>query len=196
VFVASKADAEKRAHELAGLSPPSLGTVYEVRPYIGPAPSPAPMPPPAPERKVKAPELRDTADIAKRIRADIQDRIRDGRLPKGKYGVTTSKYSMGSSITVLASKLPFPVLEPAAFHLEKGASYASFDRDHYKSRYTAKAESLLHSLNAIVDAYHWDRSDPMSDYYNERFAKHVDLGDEGREHDEITKRLLAQRGRK
>jgi hypothetical protein len=134
------------------------------------APNPAPK-----KDDVKAPELRDTAEIAKRIRADIADALRTKKLPKGTYSVRTSKYSMGSSIDVIASKLPFPLLNPAAFRLEKGSSDVSFNRDSFSTRYTAQAESVLATLNAIVGAYHWDRSDPVTDYYNERFGRDVKL---------------------
>jgi hypothetical protein len=34
-------------------------------------------------------------------------------------------------------------------------------------------------VNAIVDAYHWDRSDSMSDVYNERFARDVRITEDG-----------------
>jgi len=133
-------------------------------------------PNPAPKRDdVKAPELRDTAEIAKRIRADIADAVRTKKLPKGTYSVRTSKYSMGSSIDVIASKLPFPLLNPAAFRLEQGSSDVSFNRDSFSTRYTPQAESVLAALNAIVGAYHWDRSDPVTDYYNERFGRDVKL---------------------
>jgi hypothetical protein len=57
--------------------------------------------------------------------------------------------------------------------LERGANYATFDRAHFDSRFTPAAQAVETKLNAIVDAYHWDRSDPMSDIYNERFARDV-----------------------
>lgn len=132
-----------------------------------------------PKKDVKAPDLKDTAEIASRIRADIAEAVRKKGLPKGKYSVKTSKYSMGSSIDVVASQLPFPVLNPAAFHLEKGSRDVSFNRDKFRSRYTPEAERVLTALNAIVDAYHWDRSDSASDYYHERFARDVKLDDNG-----------------
>jgi hypothetical protein len=134
---------------------------------------------PAAEKSVKAAELRDTAEVAKRIRADVSEAVRAKKLPKGSYSVKTDKYSMGSSISIVASKLPFPVLNPAAFRLEKGSSHVAFDRDRFRSRYTSEAEAVLAALNAIVDAYHWDRSDPVSDYHNERFGRDVRLDDEG-----------------
>jgi hypothetical protein len=136
-------------------------------------------PKPAAKKDVKAPELRDTAEIAKRIRADIGEAVRTKALPKGKYSVQTDKYSMGSSINVVASALPFPLLNPEAFRLEQGSSHVSFDRDKYRSRHTPEADSVVAKLNAIVDAYHWDNSDPMTDYHHERFGRDVKLDDEG-----------------
>ena len=89
---------------------------------------------------VKAAELCDTAQIAARIRADIKAAVRAGDLPHAKYSVTTDKYSMGSSINVVASNLPFPTINPDAFKVERGANYATFDRAHFRSRFTPQAE--------------------------------------------------------
>ena len=86
---------------------------------------------------------------------------------------------MGSSINVVASALPFALLNPEAFHLEKGSSHVSFNRDRFRSRHTAEADSVVAKLNAIVNAYHWDNSDPMTDYHHERFGRDVKLDDEG-----------------
>jgi hypothetical protein len=80
---------------------------------------------------------------------------------------------MGSSINVVASELPFPVLNADAFFVEPGAKWLTFDRARYSSRLTPAAQEVERKLNAIVDAYHWDRSDPMSDIYNVRFARDV-----------------------
>jgi hypothetical protein len=82
---------------------------------------------------------------------------------------------MGSSITVVASSLPFDVLNPDAFVVEPGAKWVTFDHARYRSRFTATAQAVEQKLNAIVDAYHWDRSDSMTDYYNERFARDVKI---------------------
>jgi hypothetical protein len=142
---------------------------------------------------VKAPELRDTADIAKRIRADIAEAVRTKKLPKATYSVRTSKYSMGSSIDVVVARLPFPALNPAAFRLEPGSREASFDRDHFPSRYTPEAESVLTTLNAIVDAYHWDRSDPSRDLHHERFGRDVRLETTGKEWERINEARRAER---
>ncbi len=115
----------------------------------------------------------DTPQIAARIREDIKAAVQAGELPKAKYSVRTDTYSMGSSITVVASGLPFPVLNPDAFIVEPGANWVTFDRSRFRSRFTPAAQEVDRKLSAIVDAYHWDRSDPVTDYYNERFAKDV-----------------------
>jgi hypothetical protein len=156
----------------------------------------APLPPANPsanqvarertEKTVKAPDVHDTAALAKLIRQDIQTALAAGDLPRAKYSVTTDKYSMGSSITVVATKLPFPVLNEAAFYPTKFGP--QFDSGRFRTRYSAEAEKLQQKLEDIVGAYHWDRSDPMSDYYNERFHKDVRLDDHG-EMDRIREKL-------
>jgi hypothetical protein len=117
----------------------------------------------------------DTTDIAKRIREDIKAAVKARELPKAKYSVRTDKYSMGSSITVEASSLPFPVLNPDAYRVDPGANWVTFDSANHRSRFTSKAQEVERKLSAIVNSYHWDRSDSMTDLYNERFAKDVRL---------------------
>ena len=138
------------------------------------------------EKTVKAPDVHDTPAIAKLIRQDIQAAVAAGKLPKAKYSVTTEKYSMGSSVNIVASSLPFPVLNAAAFYSTKFGP--QFDSGRFQSRYTTEADTLQKKLEEIVGAYHWDRSDPMSDYYNERFHKSIRLDDHG-EMDRIREKL-------
>jgi hypothetical protein len=121
----------------------------------------------------------DTTAIAARIREDLKAAMRAGDLPKATYSVRTDKYSMGSSINVVVSKLPFEVINPDAFTVERGADWASFDRTRHQSRFTPAAQEVERKVNAIVDAYHWDRSDSMSDVYNERFARDVRITEDG-----------------
>ncbi len=130
---------------------------------------------------VKAPELGDTADIAKRIRQDIATAIKERRLPKATYSVRTSKYSMGSSITVEASKLPFPVINPDAYIVPNGWTHVTFDSANFRSRFTRAARDVEVTLNAIVDAYHWDQSDLASDYHHVRFHRDVRMTEDARE---------------
>jgi hypothetical protein len=150
---------------------------------------PAPTGAPRVESTVKAADVHDTAKLAALIRQDIKTAVAAGALPKATYSVRTDRYSMGSSIDVVASKLPFAVLNEQSFVLD--GRWATFDSAHFRSRLTPEAQTLQGKLEAIVDAYHWDRSDPHTDYYNERFHKNVRLEDEG-EMDRITKALLAK----
>jgi hypothetical protein len=123
----------------------------------------------------------DTAQIAKAIREEIKAAVKSGALPKAKYSVKTDRYSMGSSITVEASKLPFPTLNPDAFRVDPGANWLTFDSARFRSRFTPKAQDVERKLSAIVNAYHWDRSDSSTDYYDERFARHVNLTEDAGE---------------
>lgn len=116
----------------------------------------------------------DTTDIAALIRKDIKAAVARSDLPKAHYSVVTDKYSMGSSITVKASKLPFPVLNPDAFVVLAEDNFTSLDSRH-QTRLTRRAEEVHDKLEAIVNAYHWNKSDPMSDVYNERFARSVSV---------------------
>jgi len=126
-------------------------------------------------KTLKAPEVRDTAQIAKLIREDVKAAVKKGELPKAAYSVRTDKYSMGSSIDVVVSKLPFPVINADAYRVDRGATYATFDSSRFRSRFTPRAQEVERKLEAIVDAYHWDRSDSMTDYHNERFSKDIRL---------------------
>ncbi len=152
------------------------------------APAGAIPAPPRTEKTVKAPDAHDTAKIAAMIREDIKAAVGARELPRAKYSVATSKYSMGSSIDVVVSALPFPVFNDNAFVLE--GSTARFDSARFRSRFTPDAEAVERKLEEIVSAYHWDRSDPQSDYYNARFHKDIRLDSRG-EMDRITRVLRA-----
>ena len=117
----------------------------------------------------------DTVQIAKAIREDIKAAVKAKELPKAKYSVTTDKYSMGSSITVVVSRLPFRTINPDAYRVDRGANWVTFDSARFRSRFTPEAQAVERKLNAIVGAYHWDRSDSSTDYYDERFARHVNI---------------------
>ncbi len=93
----------------------------------------------------------------------------------------TDRYSMGSSITVEASRLPFRTLNPDAYRVDPGANWITFDSSRFRSRFTPQAQEVERKLNAIVNAYHWDRSDSSTDYYDERFARHITITEDGGE---------------
>lgn len=69
------------------------------------------------------------AENAKRIRADVKEAIKAGKLPKGiKVAVRTSTFSMGASIRVAIEEFPGSILNPAhvfAFALNYGTASRS-----------------------------------------------------------------------
>ncbi len=132
-------------------------------------------------RKAEKGEGLDTAEIAKAIREEIKVAVKSGGLPKAKYSVKTDRYSMGSSITVEASKLPFRTLNPDAYRVDPGANWITFDSSRFRSRFTPQAQEVERKLNAIVNSYHWDRSDASTDYYDERFARHITITEDAGE---------------
>ena len=134
----------------------------------------------------------DTAGVAKRIREDIALDVREGRLPRATYSVRTERFSMGSSITLKASGFDFPVLNADAFHVV--GRWVELDRARNLSRLTDEARRVERTLNAIVDGYHWDRSDPMTDYSNVRFYRHVDVEPKAGEWEAIKRQKLAEAG--
>ncbi len=127
-----------------------------------------------PEKSVKAPDVRDHAVLAKMIKADIHASMRAGLLPKATYSVRSD----GNQIRVRASKLPFPVTNPDAYYVQPGANWVSFDSTRFSSRNTPKAQEVRKKLEAIVDAYHWDKSDLSTDYHHQRFYKDVEVEDD------------------
>jgi hypothetical protein len=134
----------------------------------------------------------DTAEIAKLIRADIKTAIKAGTLPKAaKYTVRIDRYSMGSSIYVTAKALPFAVLNVDAYHIDR-----SFGSKYVTARpcdaYTVEAAAVLAKLNEIVDAYHDDRSDMMTDYYCVNFGKNVEVQEAEGEFAAIEAAVLAR----
>ena len=111
---------------------------------------------------------KSTTAIAKHIRADIKESIREGALPNGlKVSVRTKYFSGGSSIdvSVTACRVRFlnEVPDPAT------------DSYRNRERYTVAGKSILRVLGGIVGAYNYDGSDPMTDYFNVNFYAHVNF---------------------
>ncbi|MEO8798328.1 MAG: DUF3560 domain-containing protein, partial [Polyangiaceae bacterium] len=160
--------------------PARVADIIPIRPIAAPAQS-----------KVKGEEL-DTVGVAKRIRDDIALDVREGRLPKASYSVRIEKYSMGATIHVEASGFDFAVLNPDAFHVV--GRWVELDRARHSSRMTDEAQYVDRMLNQIVGAYHWERSDAMSDLYNERFHRDVRVEPRKGEWDAIERTKLEEAG--
>lgn len=111
-----------------------------------------------------------TAQIAARVRDDVRGEQDAGALPKDlKVSVTTKRFSGGSSITLLVKTVPQTFRFVNAEHLKP------YRRDERPpERYTSEGSALLRKLESIVSAYNYDGSDPMTDYFDVNFYKHVE----------------------
>jgi len=112
----------------------------------------------------------DTAEIAKRVRMDIKAAIASGDLPKGlKASVRMDRFAGGSSIDIRVTQVPqgFTLANPERIQWDLEHPYASSTK--VLPLYTAEAMALLLKLKALLDAYNYDGSDIMTDYFNVRF---------------------------
>jgi hypothetical protein len=85
----------------------------------------------------------DVAEIAKLVRKDLKQAY-----PKYKFSVRIDRYSMGQSLGVVASNSGLSTHSDAANELER-------------------------KIKEIVDAYNFDDSDSMSDYFHVAFYSGV-----------------------
>jgi hypothetical protein len=114
----------------------------------------------------------DTAQIAKRVRADLKAAIASGELPAMKASVRISRYSMGSSITVSLSDIAGLTL----FNAERLRADCDQPHGHITLPiYTDEARAILDAVEAILAAYNYDASDSQTDYYESAFHANVDF---------------------
>lgn len=111
-------------------------------------------------------------EIAKLFRTDVKQAIKRGELPKGlKLSVRCDSYSGGGSIDIKVTELPagFKILNPERVLAQLAEPNKFLPEVHYP-RLTPEAESLLGKLEDMIQAYNYDDSDPMVDYYRVRFG--------------------------
>jgi hypothetical protein len=121
--------------------------------------------------KYEATKNMSTTDIAKAFREDVKAAIKAGKLPKGlKLSVRTKYFSGGSSIDVNVTALPanFPMDNP------------NYDPEWYAPEtmndpWSPELRAAMTLLKSILDAYNYDGSDIMTDYFHVRFYGHVNL---------------------
>ncbi|MDG3443712.1 hypothetical protein [Nitrospirillum amazonense] len=123
-------------------------------------------------------------EIAARIRQDIKDAQKAGRLPQTvKASVRFSLFSGGASVDVTINALPpgMVVWNPeyvAWVNQSRGApNYRFAGKEMYSPEYGA----VLSVLEAIHNAYNRDNSDSSSDYFDRRYYGDVRLSSEIRQ---------------
>lgn len=114
------------------------------------------------------------ADIAKLIRRDLKAAIAAGELP-GKpvaYGVTIDNYSMGRSINVTIRDYEGETRCTECAGQRGRGSYDAANDNPCPHCFTwdrwlePSAQALLDAVEQIREAYNYDGSDSMTDYYD------------------------------
>lgn len=112
----------------------------------------------------------DVAEIAKSVRADIKAAIKAGELPAIKVGVTVSRYAGGRSLRLNVTACPVDIMNPARVLADAANPHAY---PTIRETYNEAGREILANLESILDAYNFDGSDRMTDYYHVNFYGHV-----------------------
>jgi hypothetical protein len=116
----------------------------------------------------------DVAEVAKRVRAEIKAETGRSLPTLLKCRVRIDRFSMGRSLYVKVTAAPFNTMNAERVRFEMSHPH-EYPRHSILSE---QADALLARLDEIVSKYHWDYSDPASDYHNVNFFKHVDISSE------------------
>jgi hypothetical protein len=107
----------------------------------------------------------DIKEIAKLVRQDIKKAVKAGELPNGlKTSVKISRYTGGQSLRVTVK---------AGITDIYTQDYV--DGHNYGSAYTEEALQVKKVLAEIVEAYNFDKSDIMTDYFHVNFYGFVEF---------------------
>ena len=108
-------------------------------------------------------------EIAKLIRKDLAPLVKKHNL---KLSITTSKYSMGQSLTVRIKECPgLQVWNPARVQYEAiSPRPIPYQPPTFLS---PEAHKIIMEIEETIEAYNYDASDPLTDYYNCKFYKNV-----------------------
>lgn len=107
---------------------------------------------------------RTSAEIAACLRADIKAAQKAGGLPTMKVSITSDRYSMGQSVTVVIRAASFPVLNPARVAWENaGEPGAAVDAPHW---HTPRARQVESRIEAMAAEYVRSETHYASDLHN------------------------------
>lgn len=117
--------------------------------------------------KHEATKTLDIKEIAALIRTDLVQARMDGELPKGtKFSVRIQRYSGGQSVNVTATV-------PARVRCTDEETERGRAVHLPKPWLTRVAVTCEAKIEAIIQAYNYDRSDLMCDHFDTRFYAHV-----------------------
>ncbi len=116
-------------------------------------------------------------DIAKAVRKDIKDAQKSGDLPQMKVSVRIQRYSGGQSLHVDIKEFPIQFLNAYRVKLSQEHSnvfVGNLPSEHpARELYTPLAKKALDSLQSLANAYNYNGSEIMVDYFDVNYYLHV-----------------------
>jgi len=112
----------------------------------------------------------DVVEIAKRVRKDLKREY-----PGCKFSVRIQRFSMGRSLDVTIKHTDFQVVNPDRVRFRVENPEWDYPRTNAPELYTTEGEALLKRVKEIVQAYNFDDSDSMSDYYRVNFSQNIEF---------------------
>jgi len=88
----------------------------------------------------------DIKDLAKLVRAEIKDKVKQGEFPRADYSVRISRYNFGRGMDVNVTM-----------------TYA------FKHRNKPAEDDLQEDIRNILNQYNYDAGDAMMDYHDSKF---------------------------
>ncbi|OXD50691.1 hypothetical protein CE131_24635, partial [Vibrio parahaemolyticus] len=111
--------------------------------------------------------IRDTGEIAKRIRAFIAQLKKAGKISNDvKISVRKPRYG---TLDLTLTDLPRNVMLYNPAYLQFEIDNPNSTTPHGMSRYTEAVDQLIEFVNAYVGQYDYNNSDTMTDYYDRNF---------------------------
>lgn len=109
--------------------------------------------------KYAAGKGKDITEIARMVRKDIKQAIKEGALPEGiKVSVRSERFSGGRALRCRVTEAPYDVMRPAT-----PEETAKWGVTRMQCEHVREIEDLI---EAIAKAYGYDGSDTQYDYWN------------------------------
>lgn len=115
----------------------------------------------------QATERLDIREIAKRVRVSLRNAQELGSLPaQATFSVAIRRYAGGQSIDVVMSGMP------------DSWTYGPERNEYGEVQFSADAIAARNLAEELLNAYNYDNSDSMVDYFDRRYYGHVSIRDE------------------
>lgn len=161
--------------------------------YVSSLERPRPIIHETPKRRSESPKYDpklSVKEIAVRIRADIKAAITRGEIPAVKTSVRSDRNSI--DVTIVSWPKDFQVSNAErVIHDHLHPNQSGFIDDRELPYHTDAARSLIKKIESMRNAYNFDDSDPMTDYFHVNYygGTHIDWEAEHAERKKILQGL-------